>query len=902
MATATVTAASIKAHLDRCGYEAGLVRDDYEFAEGQYVDVAAFAHYPPDARSACIAAINCRTEDPQAEVIARRELGAPLVFACVHNTAQVWKPGKAGAERLQKDLSATGVRNFFAQHKAELSPRRIYEAKTRGRLPDSESRLPFVDLQLLPFAEKELGERLTSAVVDVIGKLFSTFDKPTLTEHEWEWVYKYTFRLLAAKILRDKRVNGFLRLDLRNVEESLARVQQHYGSDEGTQLGSARKRQALEEAVEVFQKLGNLQHLTTETLADVYERALVTDKARELFGTHATPSYLVDYILWRLAPWIEEVDPAQLRVFEPACGHAPFLVGMVRLLRTLDLGMSRPTLSQFCRRRFFGIDQDAFAVEIARLSLTVADVPYSNGWRGVESGDMFADGALEAASKDAKVLLANPPFEGDKPLRLLQRTLPHLPAGAVFGVIVPTTLLFTTKPGPAELRKWLRETIQLGEVSLFPDKMFKFSDHECSVLLGRKLSAKSNLPLTVRCRRVREEGREAFKEDYCFTSDRIFRQDRVHEQPGDVLWVPELEEELWQWLGSCQLLNSIADMNQGVQYRNKKNLPAGAKTVETAKFPDAIPGYASSQGDWYIHSHPKRRFFNLCNKEFFRREGSGTTTGTPQVVLNYRAVSRGHWRLKPFVDRKGRPVKGNFVTVRPRASTVPLEYLWAVLCSPLANAYAYTHTLKRDILIVDLKRMPVPNVDEWGINRVAVAARAYLEAARQGFPSLFRQGVSEDRLHDLLRRMDSEVLRLYGLPARAEKLLLDLFAGEQRPGVPGTFKRYYPPDHKTAVPLYAYLSDAYQRFRGGESPALSEQQQQAYDRLIAKRDAGMLGPTERSELYGLQAEVDGRDYATQAVNSEWIDSLESERRKSQAKLGRLTDKLLRLAERAEDAP
>src|SRR5207253_1017551 len=159
------------------------------------------------------------------------------------------------------------------------------------------------------------------------------------------------------------------------------------------------------------------------------------------------------------------------------------------------------------------------------------------------------------------------------------------------------------------------------------------------------------------------------------------------------------------------------------------------------------------QGNWYIHSHPKRRFFNLSKKEYFHREGSGTTTGTPQVVLNYRAVSRGHWPLKPFIDHEGRPVKGNFVTVRPRAPTVPLEYLWALLCSPLASAYAYTHALKRDILIVDLKRMPVPKVDEWAIDRVVVAARAYLEAAHQGLPNLFKHGVGEDRLHDLLRTM-----------------------------------------------------------------------------------------------------------------------------------------------------
>ena len=198
--------------------------------------------------------------------------------------------------------------------------------------------------------------------------------------------------------------------------------------------------------------------------------------------------------------------------------------------------------------------------------------------------------------------------------------------------------------------------------------------------------------------------------------------------------------------------------------------------------------------------------------------------------------------------------------------------------------------------------MPVPKADEWAIKRVAAAARAYLEAAGKGIPSLINSdGVSEVRLYELLRRMDAEVLRLYGLPAKAERLLLDLFAGQQRLGVPVPFVRYFPPDHKEQVPLYAYLSDAYQRARRGESPSLPAEAQSAYDRLIDKRNAEGLSPQERSELYDLQAEIDGRDYATKTADSGWIDSLESERCKSLAQLGRLTDKLLRLAEKAEDA-
>lgn len=898
MAPATVTAEVIKGYLlNGCGYQQDLVKDDYKFALGQSADVAAFAHFPSDARSACITALDCRSEDPRAEVMAQRELGAPLVFACLQNTAQVWMPGGSGAECLQSGLSVSGVRSFFAKHKTDLTPRRIYEAKTRGRLPDSESRLSFVDLQLLPFAERETGGRLATAVVDVVDTLNGTFGAAGPNAKQWRWIYKSTFRLLAAKVLKDKQVRGFTRMDLHNVEESLGKVQQHYGSAEPVKLGNARRRVALERAVEVFEDLGNLQHLTTETLADVYEQALVTESMREQHGTHATPPYLVDYILWQLAPWIQEIDPQLLRVFEPACGHAPFLVGMVRLLHTFDLGMTREELSRFCRRRFLGIDQDAFAIEIARLSLTVADVPYSNGWNGMRAGNMFAKGVLEKAAAEARILLANPPFEGGKALRLLERTLPQLPSGAVFGVIVPSTLLFTTdKVRPTEFRKWLLDNCQLMEVSLFPDKIFQFADHECSILLGRKCSGPTRPTTVVRCKRVREEGCDAFREDYRFTTSRTFPQERFAKRPNHVLWIPELEEELWEWLRGFSTLESIAILGQGLRYKNQEGLPPGARTVSCTPFPGAVEGYASSRGAWYIHEHPAVSYFNLGDEGFFHRQGSGTTTGVSQVSINYQSVSRGAWRLKPFIDNKGRPVKGNLLTARPRDNALPLEYLWALLCSPLANGYVYTHSLKRHILISDLNRMPVPNPAPWAVSRVVDAARAYLEAARAGTPSLFNPGVGEAELHNLIRRLDAEVLRLYGLPARAERVLLDLFAGQQRPGVPGNFVRYYPPGFLKSLPLYAYLSATYQRVQRGEVATLPEEQGKAYDLLIKKKHEGQLGPQEEAQLYELQAEVDGRDYAFQVSDDDWIKVMESKRRKAQSVLGSIADELAGLVE------
>ena len=129
-----------------------------------------------------------------------------------------------------------------------------------------------------------------------------------------------------------------------------------------------------------------------------------------------------------------------------------------------------------------------------------------------------------------------------------------------------------------------------------------------------------------------------------------------------------------------------------------------------------------------------------------------------------------------------------------------------------------------------MREMPVPHADQKDINRITTAAADYLEAANRFdesietggaqplplFDGLSSEIVDERTLHLLLKRLDAEVLRLYHLPARAEKKLLDLFARRERPGVPGSFKAYFPRSFTQSIPLYAYLSDTYQAsYEGG---------------------------------------------------------------------------------------
>ena len=395
---------------------------------------------------------------------------------------------------------------------------RLYQAKTVARIDQSPQQLDlfsgFVDPNLLSFVENQAGEKLTATVVAGIRSLVATFGPD-------EWIIKAVFRLLAGKILRDKHVPGFKSATLSDIEDVLAKVERHYGSKYPLKL-NRKKIESLGRVMGEIRELGDLRNLTTESLGDVYEHALITPDIRKIHGTHKTPGYLVDYVVWKMAHWIEEIPVDELKFFEPGCGAAPFLASIMRLLRTLNLPIS--DLSQFVRERLTGVDNDPFALEIARLSLTVADEPNPDGWTGLVEADMYAEGFLEKAASESTVMLTNPPYETRKAEELLHRTLPNLPVGAVFGAVVPATLLFSDKKRAVELRSWMIDHCQLAEIDLFPDGLFTFGDHECALLVGRVLPAGSSTKsMQSRLRRVRDNdaARKAFQQDFKFDSTPI---------------------------------------------------------------------------------------------------------------------------------------------------------------------------------------------------------------------------------------------------------------------------------------------------------------------------------------------------------------------------------------------
>ena len=237
-----------------------------------------------------------------------------------------------------------------------------------------------------------------------------------------------------------------------------------------------------------------------------------------------------------------------------------------------------------------------------------------------------------------------------------------------------------------------------------------------------------------------------------------------------------------------------------------------------------------------------------------RRPMSGTTVGIPQVLLNYAPASRGPWRLKALIDKTGHAVTSRFISVRPADPSYSIEVLWALLNSPVANAYVYSHLGKRDNIVGDIRKIPLPTRRSY--DGVEQAAIAYLSAASSQTASA--------NLSRLLLEVDCEVLKLYSLPLDLEHLVLGLFSEWKRVGAPFAQTRYLPKELEGKMHLSDFL-----QFEENWSVTNRER-----GKLIDKNISGKMSPEERTRLDALQTYADYHIQKVAPRPTDLLDELE----------------------------
>jgi hypothetical protein len=809
----TVTSATLRPHIETCGYTGERLKADYAFGSGS-VALGGFIGKPWDARSACLAVVDA-TSDSRLAASACIEFGAPTALVCRGDSLDWWQLSITGP-REPRTIRASEIDGFFRTHAAQLKPENIYAAKLHRPVPPG-VQMQFVDVGLMPALERKAGEALNRLVTQAIRTLTVDLGGKVRSRGDYEGVYKSVFWMLAAKLLKEKAVRGFRSLDLNNIRDVFTVVGQHYKDGRDYPPGDRTWKPALSRVASSIAGWGSLGNVTAESLAFLYERALVDGPrkkrgkgkktgqpdVRKTLGIHSTPPILVDHMLAQLWPLVDADKLADQRVFEPACGHGAFLTAALRDIRNYSGMEDSAERHRYLRDRIRGIEFDAFAVEIAKLSLTLADVPQGNMWQ-IDTGDMFKPAVLRETASWATIVLSNPPYEDFKKTRanrwlqsdepvtaqtkaveMLKRVVPNLQAGAVFGFVLPQGTLYDREA--KQMRKDLLASCEVAEISLFEDKLFNVADHEACILIGRRRDGTSRVS-KVMYRRVRNRDMEDFKSSLHFT-----REDRL--EPAELgrgedasLYEPDLRE-VWQHLDSAPRLGEAFDVQQGFQFHAKDVLKVRGLFSPTQR-PGWLPVALNARDPYTVWEAPIAGWLRFGPRTY-RARGGGAKPGTPQVVLNY-AGPRDAWRFTPVVDAEGIAASSRFLVMRAKPGAKhTLRTLWAVMLSPIANAFAHSWSGKRQTLPREWLAMPLPVPTSEQIRGIETAAQDYLKLAKRtsGFMVMTPD---ETAIRRALLNLDSAVLRLYDLPIRLERQLLSIFDGVERPAVGCTFRGYPP--------------------------------------------------------------------------------------------------------------
>ncbi len=841
----------LRSEFDERGLKYSL-KTDVTLGNGFTVNLAGFSHRPEDTRTACFAVVP--PVGDSAELVRKSAgLGAPLVFVGSGPRWEVWfQNEQLGPQRLWSPENGT-LSQFVRRHRKQLEPRAIFRAKTLARL-DQSAQLEFVDFASFQHIEHNAGEYITKLIHQMVDATREALGWPHKLEQERaQWIARANFWLLAGRILHDKQVPSFIRgFDITRVQDVFKRVRKHYDDESLPEKEPRNQIKALERAAKILAASPSLAIVSPETLAHPFENALITKETRKESGTHSTPGWLVEYMLGRLRPWIEDLAAAgRCRVFEPAAGHSPFLLGAMRTLASLPCcdGLDDKARHAFFKRNLEGCEYDGFAREVARLSLTLADVPNPNGWNlGNETNsDLFFGDRLERGVRNADIVLCNPPFEADKTAdnsgdelarvkksaEILRRCAAVAKPGAVFGFVVPQTMLDSHKL--VDLRGSLVRDFEWLEICRLPDGIFEKADVETALMMGRR-HPHGELKLTVGPTSFRhvldgERYRDEFRENFTTTTEQPLPLIRVAPAPDHSLWVPDMLE-VWDAMAGMPKLGDVASVGQGFIFRSESDpkFPKGETQISEKPRTGYKSGFYNLTVAPDSHLLPLTAYLNR-NRDAIRRPVSGYVSGISQVAMGYHPASRGSWRNHVYLDLAGHPATSSFLLVRPDGASVSELFLWALMVSPIANGFTASHFGKRNLMKGKVEEMRVPVPSKQQHTRIESAAHAYREAAERwtkkhpqtrkpkspkqepegSDASDFFAAEQEAEQQQLLElkylhwRMDAEVLALYNLPAKLERQLLDYFSGEKRVGVPFEQTEYFPKGFEGAARLSALL-------------------------------------------------------------------------------------------------
>ena len=800
-----------KRAFSKIGYHSNWFKQDYAFSDfyasttpQRNIHLGVFGQDPPDYRSSCFGLQFAQPGESIEEVIKHvRAFGAPQLFYVSEATVERWGIRMDGGALIEVTPTAK-IAQLITDHAQEWNPSAVLRAKAGFVRPDPRNR-DFVDLGLLPALEHEAATKIDE-LVRLTCSLAEDHYKDQQSNLNIQKLFSLIFQLLVGKLLVDRGIPTTPAIDFNNVQSVLAAVRNHYPAHDHDVLRHLQL--AKTDTAKIAHAIGNsfsFANLSAETLTYVYENTFVSASSRKDLGIHSTPSYIADYILSQMP--IEDIEQQLWNVLDPTCGHGIFLIAAMRRMRALlpsDWGPKQR--HAFFVKRLHGVDMELFSLEVAKLCLMLADFPEANGW-DLQNHDIFSGNFLEGISETATIVVGNPPFEaleGIKPLRrkpaeLLSRMLPKLPAGGLTGMVLPRAFL-----DGKEYRKergQLFEAFDLLSVTALPDRIFTYSDAETAIVIARKGARRA---AQFYYREVLDADREKFRYMQAISWEDSVSMDFWTANQGDLLAVPRLRQ-VWEHLAHLPRIADVAAIRTGIRYRSGANEASCYSSRAGVSWKRGIENVDDSFMQYVCNG---QRYFSL-DEELHQNSAWKYDWDREKVIVPASRNSRGPWRYAAALDEDGLCISRRFYAIWSREENKYLSaaVLTAILNSPIAMAYAYTHSFQKDIRVSTYGNIPVPK-----LNSLKRQAQALENLVREYRSIVKNSSVDKTTARRLLLQIDAEILKLYDLPPRLERVLLDLFWGHNR-RVSFPFTGYIPPTYIPAIPLHIYISPAFNEAR-----------------------------------------------------------------------------------------
>jgi hypothetical protein len=811
--TAATMLTAAREGLLEIGYQSHLLQENYSYVDMlaqneplRQIELAAFAQEPPDYRNACIGIAIPLHEGPRA-IANYRALGALQILAFYPETQEVyrWKIQAQGEPVLIERIEAAHLRNAIRANRDKWKPEQILRAKSI-HFSSEPIQLDFFDVGLIPTLEDFVHKKLDRLLNEVIASCEAIYNEYHANKLDYNALFRLIFRLIAAKLLGDRQYPGnWLSEDVNEViREVEAFYFQHIPAESILNDIDVQKK-----AWDKIRTAFSFCNLSVGALAYVYENTLVSPETRKVYGTHATPPQIAEYIVQNLP--IGELPYEERYIFEPFCGHAPFLTAALGRLRTLpDVNMTRR--HEYFVQMLSGMELDSFACEAARNSLILADYPNPNGWR-IANDNFYTSSNLNAALARAQVILCNPPYEdftredriryssirpANKAVEALRLILQKPPK--MLGLVLPR--VFMDGQSYRESRKQIRSLYDNITIVELPDNAFNYSDAETVLLLAH--SQRTNHPggyastdnqswarsgalylprPAWRSVSVAGKDYQQFIRAGKVTSNIEVPASFIHDEFSSSFRYSQLQS-LWSELASLQQLGAIAEIHRGIEY----NLPFKqneAYLVSDEPRPGFVKGLVrvTDHFEQYILAS-----FAYLNTDVALMRGTAYKLPweKPKVIVNAARMSRGPWTIAATVDNQGLMCYQNFDGAWP-VSDIPLEIIAALLNGPVANAFLSTHNAKRHNRIETINQIPIPKLGPLQISLIVALVQEFMSYRKQWQEQPEQAEYFERRCRGLLSQIDTELLEAYNLPIHLEQELIKYFEGYKRPGpIPST--------------------------------------------------------------------------------------------------------------------